>query len=506
MLDRKSAFKLPPTTIRDAALTQEARRCKALEEQKLRRTRKFDSARQLDFFADLTLSDDDDDEDDDDSVALPSIAVGSFVSAMKNDADRTDSRLETESTTTAAATDAKPTGKKKKRKRGGRKAKKPSKWADKCMYAELLEMIDPGDSSSDTVDGGTGHGLPKDLESDWVAVGPVPVGKRCLAVTHQSSGAVGVAPNTSLRSRLLGKTLIARFPSALPPLTILDCILDVNWKDNGILHVLDVIKWKGQDVGDCEARFRFWWRDTRLAEVAQCLPSMAGYQSTVPLPMVSVAVQQTTPATNLSKFQFTYPTTFLPIPYFTDTSLSLLSEHIIPLAREARKVTINVPVNHSATTNGDANNEGGMDVDVTVLHTANEKHPSRSNLSGHHMLSSAFTQDTTDKTAETRSPAHTTAVVSMAVLAHIESDGLLLYVAEASYESGSSPLSNWIPIVGYERNGRSGDVQRSKNGEGCLLKFAGENEGPLDLFERLVKRNLERKALLKSERGMDMDT
>ena len=65
-----------------------------------------------------------------------------------------------------------------------------------------------------------------------------------------------LVPNTTLRSRLLGKMLMNRFPSTLPPLTILDCILDANWTDNGILHVLDVIKWKGQDVGDCEASFR----------------------------------------------------------------------------------------------------------------------------------------------------------------------------------------------------------------------------------------------------------
>jgi snurportin-1 len=69
-----------------------------------------------------------------------------------------------------------------------------------------------------------------------------------------------------------------RFPSALPPLTILygiplllefqcgielvfflfarDCILDNNWRENGILHILDVLKWKGQDIADCETPFR----------------------------------------------------------------------------------------------------------------------------------------------------------------------------------------------------------------------------------------------------------
>lgn len=50
--------------------------------------------------------------------------------------------------------------------------------------------------------------------------------------------------------------LLPRFPSSLPPLTVLDCILDVSWRDNGIIHVLDVLKWKGQDVGDCETPFR----------------------------------------------------------------------------------------------------------------------------------------------------------------------------------------------------------------------------------------------------------
>lgn len=101
------------------------------------------------------------------------------------------------------------------RKRGGKSSHKrrseaskgqrgSSKWADKCMYAELLEMS--GDASwpntnndglesgeHHNLDGETADGLPRDLATGWVAVGPVPVGKRCLAVTHnQSSGIAGV--------------------------------------------------------------------------------------------------------------------------------------------------------------------------------------------------------------------------------------------------------------------------------------------------------------------------
>lgn len=72
-------------------------------------------------------------------------------------------------------------------KAGGKKNAKASKWADKCMYAELLEMRDGFDISGDLRDG-----IPDDIESGWVAVAPVPVGKRCLAVTHQTSGIAGV--------------------------------------------------------------------------------------------------------------------------------------------------------------------------------------------------------------------------------------------------------------------------------------------------------------------------
>lgn len=85
--------------------------------------------------------------------------------------------------------------KKKRSKNKRRRAKKPSKWANKCMYAELLEMNEEpglwGEHSNDADDG-----LPSDLERGWVAVAPVPTGKRCLAITHQStSGVIGICAN-----------------------------------------------------------------------------------------------------------------------------------------------------------------------------------------------------------------------------------------------------------------------------------------------------------------------
>ena len=52
----------------------------------------------------------------------------------------------------------------------------------------------------------------------------------------------------------------------------------------------------------------------------------------------------------------------------------------------------------------------------------------------------------------------------------VKSDGLLLYVSQASYEPGTSPLSTWIPVTGYT------DDQKPVN--------QGASHRPLDLFER----------------------
>ena len=86
------------------------------------------------------------------------------------------------------------TNKPKKNRKNKRKRlkSKPSKWADKCMYAELLEMKEqPHFWADDVME--ADDGLPSDLEQAWVAVAPVPVGKRCLAITHQSAaGIIGI--------------------------------------------------------------------------------------------------------------------------------------------------------------------------------------------------------------------------------------------------------------------------------------------------------------------------
>jgi len=53
------------------------------------------------------------------------------------------------------------------------------------MYAELLEMQEADQWASGD------DGLPGDLETGWVALAPIPVGKRCLAISYQGGGIIG---------------------------------------------------------------------------------------------------------------------------------------------------------------------------------------------------------------------------------------------------------------------------------------------------------------------------
>lgn len=154
----------------------------------------MDSSRQLDLFADLNLGPSDDEAGESEVVRE---GVGTFAS-MVGQAIQPDpstsmtisyprSLLDPTGPESSSGKSNKKKGNKKKKKSKTEKLPKASKYADKCMYAELLEMHDPSSSAPWDRDG-----LPEDLESGWVAIAPVPVGKRCLAVTHQSSGMGGV--------------------------------------------------------------------------------------------------------------------------------------------------------------------------------------------------------------------------------------------------------------------------------------------------------------------------
>ncbi|CUA77265.1 hypothetical protein RSOLAG22IIIB_12651 [Rhizoctonia solani] len=396
-MSHRNRIKTPPI-LRPGA-SQEARRQRALEEQRKNRALRIDAARNIDLFAGLTLNernaDGDDSSSEDENNALPasSMGVARFLAQMDQPDDSsklsdpsTSSGLKgTPSSTTKSPTKSpkpKTTGTKNKPKSKRSKQRKATKWADKCMYAELLEMHDSAHPWDD--------GLPKDLEREWVALAPVPKGKRCIAVSFAPSlsgtdePVASIQANTALHSRVKGLAFM-RFPAPLPPDTVLDCILDDDVAQTGILHVLDVIRWRGTDVAQCEADFRFWFRDARLAELA-------------PQPEPTRMITGSRP----------YPHRFLGVPYYLPPlTTTVFLQQIIPVAQAAQ------PPPRTST---------DMEMD----------------------------------TGEAASTGGT------------KSDGILLYVREAAYTPGETPLSCWIPAA--------------------PLDNAMGGEPPLQSFQRLVER------------------
>lgn len=282
--------------------SQNSRRMRRLEEQKRSRAMKVESARNVDIFAGLSLN------------SLNDMVI-----------DGENSHAE--------------------------RGKRPSKWANLAMYAEPLEL------------NGAGGVLPQDFATAWIAVAPVPRGKRCILVAYKAWAQGSIV---SMRSRAKGNQIMT-LRTHLPADTILDCILDEQWETNGIIHVLDILRWKSQDYTQCEASFRFWWRDVKIAELAKANP----------------------PASSSSRPpHFSYPCNFQPVPYFSDLhDINLLQNTIIPIARSG--ITVNVPLAPS-----------DMSDDNVLVHNC-------------------------------------------------QSDGILFYVGESSYEPGPSLLAAWVPVVPF---------------------------------------------------------
>lgn len=235
-------------------------------------------------------NEDDEDEDDEDDVRIAPRGLAHFASMLPPPPPQTDSP----STSAIQEELQLPTsfvGKKKQRKKKT-KAGKPKAddtsmpvdeddednedyrgpLANAIMYAELLEMANTDNAMVSWDD--LPDTLPSDLLTGWVALAPVPPGKRCLAVSYQATtdhyqgrgGASAGSSNdagpsnqtrtrTLLHSRVKGKAFLT-FPSPLPPDSILDCLLDSDWKRSGILHVVDILRWRGKDFVDCESEFR----------------------------------------------------------------------------------------------------------------------------------------------------------------------------------------------------------------------------------------------------------
>lgn len=121
------------------------------------------------------------------------------------------------------------------------------------------------------------------------------------------------------------------------------------------------------------------------------------------------------------EYRFPYPATFLKIPYYTNTTFAQFVSTIIPRARSSYRAQVSIPA---------------------------EPHDEMEAM-------------------DIESPQFTGPVLRH-VQTEIKPDGLLLYIAQAIYEPGTSPLSSWVPLTAPVTNEMTSVEQSS----------------PLDVFER----------------------
>ncbi|KAG8859544.1 hypothetical protein FRB96_004428 [Tulasnella sp. 330] len=532
---RVSEFKKPRRADQEAS--QEQRRANALAEQKKKRAERIESSRNIDLFQNLSISstlpsitenrrqiDEDDEGDDEDGPQIAHQGLAQFVSMLPAASSEmlppVSEPLPEQQLPTSFVGRNKPKKSSKSKGKNSNRARARSgdmmdddgphqrydPLANSIMYAELLEMFplatDPYYQIPDT--------LPSDLLTGWTVLSPIPTGKRCLAVSYQatqntnssrsddkshviefaSSSDAGPSGScrTLLHSRVQGKPFLT-FPSPLPPDSILDCILDHKWKDTGILHVVDILRWRGKDFVDCETEFRFWWRDAKLSEMLK----------TSPIPEPSSAPP---PSSSSQSRRFAHPTHFLPVPYFpSPLSYQTLLQVVIPAARAGREVTVELPppvpvsIGNSGRRKRSGKGKGGkrkgsargdgdeqMSVDdqpVNAQHAVNE---SSASIPLNHVFPSTpslraqLSQSKTIPVPEALAPSTTSTVV-------IPSDGLLLYVAQASYQPGDTPLACWVPLRHLEptTTGRN-------SAESVDNPSATQSLSPMDAFELLVRR------------------
>ena len=144
----------------------------------------MESERHIDLFAGLNLGLSEDETGNNDDPDIVREGIAQLAPLLP----RSDPNLSSVPSLGPHAAESNAAGAQRKgrRKKGTKSSnKKTSPWANKAMYAELLEM-----QEADQWAGGD-DGLPSDLETGWVALAPVPVGKRCLAISHQGGGTTG---------------------------------------------------------------------------------------------------------------------------------------------------------------------------------------------------------------------------------------------------------------------------------------------------------------------------
>jgi snurportin-1 len=199
------------------------------------------------------------------------------------------------------------------------------------------------------------------------------------------------------------------------------------------------------------ATLRFWFRDARLSEL--------------PIPTPPLTLRPTSSSQSEagpSRYRFPYPCTFLPVPYASDTSLPFMLSQVIPAARSIRTIDLVVPQPASSSPFGLPSVPFAPSITTEVTMQVE-------------------TGSVLPTPLPTPAPLPAQTYVPAQGRAQVKPDGLLLYVREASYEPGTSPLSNWVPVE------LESPVDEASMGAERLTPNAGGSTRPLDLFEWQVR-------------------
>ncbi|RUS23043.1 hypothetical protein BC937DRAFT_92998 [Endogone sp. FLAS-F59071] len=267
--------------------SQEYRRQKALELQKENRRNITDHARRIALFkASDPLSEEEEEEGNEEEIDEDEVEPE--LSQSKSSKRRLEDEREEASEDGVQRSEGSEgpdrlTSKKLKSKgrfRTGEKRKKKNPYANQVMYAEWMAEV------------------PSDLDKNWCAV-VCPVGKRCLVTSANGSVLFSIIlslgktvarlrnANSLVKSAFPAGRIFNTFSSVLPAgsqnyrgnrstdYCILDCIFD---PVQLTYYVLDMMCWKGHPVYDCETEFRFYWLQTKLAELDHPTASNSFYK------------------------------------------------------------------------------------------------------------------------------------------------------------------------------------------------------------------------------------
>lgn len=172
----------------------------------------------------------------------------------------------------------------------------------------------------------------------------------------------------------------------------------------------------GEDPDKSFFNLRFWWRDQRISEIVALSPP---------------AAQPSSQNNSVPTAQFPYPFIFLPVPYHTPPiPLSTFLINVIPAARTIREVTVPIPTFDSKGQAGGpvSGNDAGMEVDQGQGSMDEFGRATKGEFVG-------------GSAPSTSGPAPVVATTS----ARIQTDGILLYVSEASYQ----PVKQFNILLGF---------------------------------------------------------